>query len=398
MNYSYKSLAALFLFVPLMGMAGAGQNPVDITNSLRIEHDDNVFSTGEGAEQGEVDSLKIIEQIEFLFDVERGPTYYGLAYSPSFVWYEDRPSDDTDFNHQLDASIVHRFNKTSTLTVKDTLRRSEEPELIGDDDVQIRKNNDFFYNSLNASYSTEVVPKQWTVRVDGRYVTLRYDEDDVADFADYDQFSAGIDLENQVGPNTVAAAEIRATTLDYDTDFRDSDSFQIGGNVSQVFSPALQGELRAGYEYRDLNDAFEEESNSPFVDGSLVYYAGRDTQLTLGAAYALEKSPINTFAQQTRLRLYGVANYALSPALSLNLSGSVSEGDFDSDDATSAFDPEVDPVGDESVVQFTIGLSYRLNVRNSLKATYQYTDLDSDVRPGSDFDRTRFSLGWQYNL
>lgn len=393
------ALPALLLALPLfLNAQQAGKNPVDITNSLRVEYDDNVFSTGSGSSTDKVESLVFIEQIEFLFDTEKGPTYFGIAYAPSFHWYEDRPSDDTDFNHQLDASVIHRFTDRSTLTVKDTLRRAEEPELIRDDDVQIRKNNDFLYNSLNASYSTEVVPEKWTARVDGRYVTLRYDEDDVADFADYDQFSAGLDLENQVGPNLVGSGQLRVTTLEYDVDFRDSDSVQIGASLSKIFGPTLQGDLRAGYEYRDLNDAVDDTSHSPFVDGSLIYYAGKETQFTVGAAYALDKSPINTFAQQTRVRVYGVVNHTLSPALRLNASGSVADGDFDTDDATSAFNPEVDTDGNETVVQFTVGLTYKVNVRNSILATYQYTDLDSDVRPASDFDRNRVSLGWQYTL
>jgi hypothetical protein len=43
-------------------------------------------------------------------------------------------------------------------------------------------------------------------------------------------------------------------------------------------------------------------------------------------------------------------------------------------------------------------LNYDLNVRNSLELAWRYTELESDVRPGSDYDRNRYYLGWKYRL
>jgi hypothetical protein len=375
----------------------AGQNPVDISNVFRVEYDDNVFSSNSDSATGKVDSMKLVESIEFLFDTEKGPTYFGIVYAPSVVYFEDRPNDDTDVNHLLDASVIHKFSPTRVLQVKETLRRSDEPELI-EDDVTIRKNNDFFYNSFNASYTTEVMPEKMSLRVDGRYVLLRYDEGDVARASDYDQLTGGVDASYELDPNTSAGGQVRYSVLDYENGLRDSDSVQVGGTVSKIFGPSLQGNARAGYEFRDASNAVETSSDSPYLDGSLVYLPGKNTQLTVGAGYSLDKSPVNTFTQQERFRVYANANYSISPALRLNLSGSISEGSFDASDATTLFDPQVDTDGDESVIQTTVGLTYRVNVRNSLLATYQYTDLDSDVRPGSTFTRNRISLGWQYNL
>lgn len=377
--------------------AQSGRNPVDISNVLRVEHDDNVFSTGEGSDRGKLDSLKVIEQLELLFDTEQGPTYFGVVYAPSFVYYEDRPSDDTDFNHMLDASLIHKFSPKHIFKLKETLRRSEEPELI-QDGVTVRNDNDFLYNSLNASYSMEVVPEKVDLSVNGRYAVLRYDEDDVADASDYDQLTGGLDAQVQLAPNLTGAGQLRYTDLEYENGFRDSEAVQVGVSFSKIFSPGLQGDIRAGYEYRDLPNAREEDADSPYIDGSVVFLPGKNTQVTVGAGYSLDKSRVNTFAQQERVRFYGTANHALTPALGLNVSGSVSEGSYDTDDATSLFDPAVDSDGDESVVQFSFGLTYRINVRNSLLATYQYTELESDVRPDTDFDRNRVSLGWQYNL
>ena len=389
--------AVLCVILPSSLFAQAGQNPVDISNVLRVEYDDNVFSTGTSSATGKTDSMKIVESLELLFDTEQGPTYFGVVYAPSFVYYEDRPGDSSDVNHQLDASLIHKFTPRNVFQIKETLRRSDEPELI-QDDVTVRKNNDFLYNSLNASFSSQVVPEKLNLKLDGRYALLRYDESDVADASDYDQFTGGLDLVHALGPNASAGGQVRFTSLDYESEFRDLEAVQVGTIISNVFSPALQGDLRLGYEYRDASAAVEQTSDSPYVDGSLVFLPVKNTQITVGAGYSKDKSPLNRFAQQERVRVYANANHSLTPALRLTVSGSVSEGTFDTDDATSLFDPDVDTDGNESVVQATVGLTYKVNVRNSILATFQFTELESDVRPESDFDRSRVSLGWQYNL
>jgi hypothetical protein len=395
-----KKLTTILLTVSLSSIpslyAASGRNPVDVSNVVRVEYDDNVFATGTGSSD-KTESFKITEQIELLFDTEKGPTYFGFVYSPSITYFENRPSDDTDINHLFDASLVHKVSPKTVIKMKETLRRSEEPELI-EDGVQFRKNNDFLYNSINANFLTELVPNKMDLQIDGRYVMLRYDEGDVSDASDYDQFSAGLDLIRQVNPNTSAHGQLRYSVLDYDNSFRDSDSLQVGLSASHIFSPAMQGDIRFGIENRTLDDAIEQDATSPYIDGSIVFLPAKSTNLTLGAGYSLDKSAVNTFAQQERLRIYGSVTRKLAPALRLTVSGSYAMGSYDTDDATSLFDPDVDTDGDENTMQFTAGLSYEINVQNSLLATYQYTELESDVRPASDYDRNRISLGWQFNL
>ena len=378
-------------------LAQPNRLPVDITNTLRVEYDDNVFTTGKGSEAGKQDSFKIQNQIEFLLDREQNATYWGLRYAPSFIWYEDRPGDSTDINHQLDFTLSHQFSPLSRLQVRNTLRAAEEPELV-EEDVTIRRRNDFLYNSLNLSYDTQVVPEKTTVRVDGRYAVMRYDDSAVSDIADYDQFVAGLNVIQQLAPNTSGGIEFRYQELSYENDLRDLEAIQVGATLSKIFSPTLQGDLRFGYEYRDADNAAEQTSDSPYVDGSVVFLPAVNTRLTVGAGFSKDQSPLNRFAQQERTRVYTTLAQTLSPATTLYVSGSFSQGSFDRDDATSAFDPDLHTDGDENVVRFSTRLTHRLNVKNSIEAAYQYTELDSDVRPDDDFERNRVSIAWKYSF
>ncbi len=378
-------------------MAEAGRNVVDISNLVRFEYDDNIFNTGPELNTNVLDSYKITEQIELLFDTESGPTSFGFLYSPAFTYYTDRPDDDTDVSHLFDLSAGYVGPNGFSIRVKDTFRRAEEPELVADD-VQFRRNNDFIYNSLNTTIGAVLVPEKVDFLIDGRYAITRYDEDLVGDASDYDQLSGGIELVYTLGPDKQVSGQVNYTTLDYENGFRDSESVQAGLSYVQQVTPTSRIDLRAGYETRDLDDAVEQESDSPYFDASIVTNPAANAVLTLGAAYSLDKSPVNNFAQQERVRFYATGNYSFTPALDLALSGSFSEGTFDESDATSVFDPTVDEAGEETVIQVSASLTFKVNIRNSIVATYQFTELESDVRPESDYDRNRYSIGWQYDL
>ncbi len=397
MNYQMITTALLAAISTTWVSAQNQRLPVDITNTLRIEYDDNVFTTGTGSSASKVDSFKIVNALEFLVDTRQDANYLGVRYAPSIAWYEDRPGDSTDINHVLDLIASRRFSPISFFQFRNSFRYAQEPELM-DNDVTLRRRNDYYYNSANASFERQLVPDRTTLRLDGRYVLLRYEDSDVGDFSDYDRFVLGSDLVYRVAPNTDAGGQIRYQSVQYENELRDVDSVQIGLVLNRIFNPKWHGDFRAGIEFRDADNALEQSSEAPYVEGSFVFLPVERTRISVGAGYSQDLSPINRFAQQTRTRVFGRVTHPLTAATVLNADIAYAMGNFDLDDSTSAFDPEVHTDGDETALQFAVRLSHRINVRNSVEAIFQYTDLDSDVRPNEDFDRTRVSLGWKYSL
>lgn len=387
------SLSSLALLASSWLFAQPGSSPVAVNNSVRVQWDDNVFTTREDQQE----SFKFINELELILDHEQNATYYGIRYAPSFIWYDDRPGDSTDINHQLDLSLRHRFTPLTSASFRNTLRYSQEPELV-DGDVTVRRRNDFLYNSFNAAGETHLVPERTVLRVNARYAVMRYDESSVADDADYDQVTFGADIAQRLAPNTEGGLQVRYTVLDYENDFRDVDALQVGANFSRIFSPVLQGDLRFGLEYRDADNAIEQTSTTPYVEGNVVLLPVANTRMTLGASYALDKSATNRFAQQERTRLFGTLSHDITPGLRFALNASYSMGNYDMDDATSFFNPETDRDGDENILQFSARLTYRIDVRHSVEASYQFTELDSDVRPNDEFERNRFTVGWKFSF
>lgn len=373
---------------PVAGLASETQLPVDIFNRLRIEFDDNVGS----AASGEQDSMKIIEELELLLDTEFNATYLGVRYSPSFVYYDDREGDDNDLHHQLDFIVDHRISPTTTIRFKDTLRQTENPEVITDGTV-VRNQNDFLYNSANLTVD-HVISEKTTLRADGRYAFVAYEDDAVADISDYELAVAGLGVEQQLNPNTRVGVQTRYADYSFEDGVRDVESIQLGANASHVFSPTLQGNVRAGVESRDADAARESESEFPYVEGSIVVVPSKDTRVTVGAGYSKDRSPSTLFTGQERLKLHASVTQSLTPALRLTLSGAYVDGSFDADDATR------DDVsgGDETTTRLGATVSYQLNLSNWIEAAWQYVDLESDVRPGADYERNRLSLGWKAKL
>ncbi|MEX2606231.1 MAG: outer membrane beta-barrel protein, partial [Kiritimatiellia bacterium] len=282
--------------------ATAQELPFQVFNFLKVEYDDNVFTTGDGAGVDAQESFKIVEQIEFLLDSQQGNTYYGVRYSPSLVWFEDRPGDSSDVNHQLDLILNQDFSPRTSLNLQHILRAAEEPELVADD-VTFRNNNDYIYNSFDAQLLTQVVPNKTSAQVSGRFVDFSYDDDEVAAANDYQEMTAGLDLIQVVQPETTVSGQVRYSEVDYDADFRDFDTTQIGLAASKVFNPKFEAEVRGGVEMHRSDDPIADDLDTPYVSGSLKFLTAQSTRVTLTAGYAQDKSPVVIFSTQEKTTL-----------------------------------------------------------------------------------------------
>lgn len=371
--------------------------PIEVYNFLRLEYDDNIFTTGDGSAAEVQESLVIVEQIEFLLDTQLNNSYFGIRYSPVFKYYEDRPDDDTDLSHQWDFIYNQDFTPRTSFQLKHILRIAEEAELV-QDDVSFRNNNDYMYNSVVGKFITQVVPDKTSLQFSGRYEDFAYDDNAVAEVSDYDNATGGFDVVQNLQPETSLSGQFRYSEIDYETDLRDAETIQAGLALSKMVNPKFQFEVRAGYESHEASDEISQDTDTPYGDLNLSYFPAKGTRMSGTISYKQDKSPVSTFTMQERFIFAGTYSNDLTAGITMNLTGSYSIGEFSTDNATALYDPAVNSDGDEKRISFMASLDYNINVRNSMILSYSYTDLESDVRPASDYDRNRFSLGWKYNL
>jgi hypothetical protein len=374
--------------LPLQAAEEGEDLPIKIINRLRVEYDDNVRE-----EKSDQDSsVNIIEELELIFQATGEKTFFGLRYLPSFVYFTDRDEDDSDFHHQFDASLRHVFSPGLELSLTELLRYSEQPELI-DNDVQVRENNDFLYNSFNAGLSSRLHERA-VLDLEGRHELLSYDDNAVAESNDYDKLSAGLNLNYIVSNLSTLSLEGRYSEADYDDNIRSYSAVQGGLGLNSQIAKGVFTELRGGAEVREYDDADSiEDTEEPYVSAGVTFTPNDATRINIGAGYALAQTPTSRFVAQGRTSVNAGISHDVTGRLTANVSAAYSTGDFEENESVrSVSGPEG---GTEDVARVSARLVYEVSKRNFLEASWQYVDLESEIRPELDYDRNRIALGWK---
>lgn len=358
-----------------------------VKNRLRLEYDDNIYETAQDKEE----SFKVIEEIEFLVNLNLPQTYLGLRYRPSFEYWDNRDPDNEDWFHDIDLVLTHNFTERLSLSIKDTFRVAEQPEAI-DRGTIVRENNDFVYNVADGKLSY-LINRQTRIEAGYRNTLLRYDDEDIANTEDFDINAAGATVRHQLKAGTMLAGDYRYEAIAYEGPDRDSESHYLGAGLEQVFTPNLLGNIRAGYQMKDFSSDEVEDSDDPYADASLTFMPSPKTRLTGGAGYSMFESDVYPFASQDRSVLFLSLAHDLTAKVSLYASGSYQLSEYNADQQIEeAFAED----GDETVWQGSARASYKINRNNWLEIGYNYLDLASDFR--EEFDRNRIDLGWRTQL
>ena len=378
------------------------ESPIHLNNRLRLGYDDNVYQAGEAtAADGstvthdETDSFRIIEELEMLVNLNLQRTYLGLRYRPSFIWYSDRDDDDTDFLHDVDLNFVQKITPALVLSISDTLRASQLPELQ-DENYVVRAKDDNYYNSALATLSYNVRPET-RLDLSGRYILLRYTED-ANENDNYYSAVGGLTLRQQLASRTTLMGDLRYQTVVYDEAEeaynRDANSMFGGLGVEQTFNPKLLGSLRAGVEQRMYDNDAADDNTQPYGELSMTFLPTPATRITTAASYSIYESDIATYLSQNRTYLSLSFAHDFTTKLNFYLSGAYSLNQYEADYAleTGAVD------ADENSFLLSARLAYRINRINWLEVGYQFIKLDSDLVNRESYDRNRFDIGWKIQL
>lgn len=384
------------VFCLLQGVAWGQEaqraKPYQIQNRLRVEYDDNIYQET----QDENDSWKIIEEVILQLNLRGDQSALNLRYRPSYVYWFDREPDKSDLNHDLDVVLNHKFTPRLSLSMVDTLRRGELPELV-DGNILVREKDDFWYNTFNATLGIGVRPSS-RLDVAGRYVLLRYDDDTTADTEDFDLFVGGLTWRQQWLPDTTILLELRGEEIEYEGPDRGSQSLFAGVGIEQMFAPKVVASARGGYQRKEFNKSELGSEESPYGDVALTLLASPTLRITAGAGHSLFETDVYPFANQERSQIFGSVAYDVTAKVALYLTGSYTMGDYD---ASQAVEQNLVKSGDEEYVQASARATYKINRSNWIEAGWQFVDLDSGLETvagdkyRASFQRNRFDLGWK---
>ena len=399
-----KQIRLFIVAASLLALASPAfaESPIHLNNRLRLGYDDNVYQAGEAtASDGsvitheETDSFRIIEEIEALVNLNLQRTYLGLRYRPSFVWYSDRDNDDTDFLHDVDLNFVQKITPALALSISDTLRASQLPELQ-DENFVVRGDDDNYYNSALATLSYNVRPET-RLDLSGRYILLRYTEE-ANENDNYYSAVGGLTLRQQLASRTTLMGDLRYQTVVYDEAEeafnRDANSVFAGLGAEQTFNPKLLGSLRAGVEQRMYDNDAADDNTQPYGELSMTFLPTPATRITGAASYSIYESDVASYLSQNRTYLSLSFAHDFTTKLNFYLSGAYSLNQYEADYALEA--GAVD--ADEKSFLVSARLAYRINRINWLEVGYQFIKLDSDLVNRESYDRNRFDIGWKIQL
>lgn len=398
-------VAGLLFALAGSAWAATAESPIHMNNRLRLGFDDNIYQVDDPSTSGleKKDSLRVIEEIEMLVNLNMERTYLGLRYRPSLIWYQDRDPHSTDVLHDLDLNFTHNFSPSLALSLADTLRAGQLPELQ-DENFIVREEDDNYHNSALATLSYNIRPET-RLDLSGRYITLTYSSDAPAkDNSDYYSLVGGLTLRQQLASRTTVMGDLRYQTLTYneaDADNnRDAATVFAGLGLEQTFSPQIIGSLRAGMENRRYDNGAYDDNTLPYGELSLTFLPTPATRITGAASYTIYEADVERYLSQNRTYLSLSVAHDFTAKLSFYLSGAYSLNAYDADYALEDNDPGTPALGDADEQAYLVSarLAYRLNRINWIEIGWQYVQLDSEVLNRESYVRNRVDIGWKIQL
>jgi hypothetical protein len=404
------AVAVAGLVLQAAGNVRAEGLPFTVSNRLRLEYDDNIRQRAEDKDS----SVKIVEQLQLMTAIDMEQTFLTLRYSPSIVYWFDRSEDSSDIHHEADVSLTHRFSPQLALSLTDTFRYADLPELRADDslDLVLRRDNTYIFNVARGSLAIQPQPAT-TFKVDGAYTILRYDDDFVATRDDYDIMAAGLSMEQVLTAQTSLSLVANMEDTEYKGDLesvvdaegnvidrgagdRGSKTYQVGAGLQHTFTPQALGSFVAGFQTKDFNASNTGSSSMPYATASMTVLPSPRTRLSAGASHSMYEADVYPFSNQERTSLFASIGQDVTAKLDFSLNATYIMGKYDAEETVETV-REIDVIdGDDDAMQVSSRLRYNVARNNYLELGYQYTDIASDVR--DDYSRNRYWVGWQTRL
>jgi len=309
------------------------------------------------------------------------------------IYYFDAPSgvDDVNGQSRVGLNIVHRFSERLRFASQNFVSYELEPD-YSYGYASSRVTGEYFFWQTDNS-----VGFRWSERV-ATYTGLRLSGVNYTNVDNNDRFTWELynQFRYQLSAQTVLTFDYRYGQTDGDGLANDSENQYVLLGAEHRFSPNIIGIIRAGAQFRDVDNGGNE--TSPYVEFALNSQLTEAFRLRSYARYGIEDYDTVQFIaglpveySDRRTLRFGISGeYVFNPIVSMfggidYIPTQYRDGRFTTTGASAAD-------ADEDIVNAYIGLSYRINEILTASASYNYSNSSSDF-PDRDYDRNRISLG-----
>ena len=349
------------------GIAGIiSRKPFILTLSVRQGYDSNVFTTSNDPIGSWYTNWAA--GIAYAFGGSRLQLKTNLGAGVSY--YYTRPGDKTDLNGTWTFSATYLATPRLTLSANTTTAYLSQPDLtiVGGSD---RQNGDYFYSntSIAATY-------QWTELISTvtsyNFTAFYYVDQDLNENQGRVDQTVSQSVRWLWKPKTTLIAEYRINPVTYfDADLNQLSNFFLVG-FDQVFNPRFFWNVRVGAQVNFNNNPVDGESVyvGPYLESTLTYAVAKATSVSWNMRYGTEASGLDDVTQRQTFRTGLVLNHAFTPRIAATFAMNYQCNYYDQADVIPSFT--------ENIVDFSAGLTYKINRWVSLQAGYQFT---IDVAP-----------------
>lgn len=411
------------------------QKPVSLAVRLGVNYTDNRDSIEDGALRAGVPMKKedqwsfyIGPTIAFHHEVEDS-IKFNAYYSPVYHWYDNcRPgSEKSKLEHTLRADLDLMLSPITELKIGERFWFSGQKDYFYGSDYNYdptrpnRLGNDYYVNRVNASIKQSLSEGGDYVKVSGRWRIKRYDDDEIADSSDEDEYGARVDLMRVHSKHLTYGLFADYTSWDRCTDSSKYQGMELDLGVDYVTFGAQAawdfygngdtylygsfGWTRAYYEADDMDD-----QDSPAGQLELRLFQTKPTQVLAGVRYGRDFSDIYPFSSQLDLAGYVALTQYVGDDRDLwfNASLELRNRQYDVDDD---LDPTAYRYGyveqmkaanggkteyDRDSVYVRLAAHYKLTDWLVGGAFYSYEKIDSDVGTSYDENVCGFSATLKY--
>jgi len=373
---------------PGLGAIGGifARKPFILTLAVREGYDSNVFTTPRNPTGSWYTNWAA--GISYAFGGSRLQLNANLG--GGLTYYYTRPGDKVDFNGYLGLGATYLATPRLTLGFVTRTAYLSQPDLtiVGGTD---RRNGDYFYtnSTVSASYQwTEV----FSTVTSYNFTAFYYVEQELNDNQGRIEQTVAQSARWLWKPKTTLVAEYRINPVTYyDADLNQLCHYFLLG-FDQVFNPRFFWNVRVGAQVNFNHNPVDGDSTyvGPYGESTLTYAVRKSTTLSWNLRYGTEASGLYNVTQRQTFRTGLVLNHAFTPRIAGTFAMNYQCNYYDQARVISSFT--------ENIVDFSVGLTFRVNRMVSLQAGYQFT---IDVAPdytGREYNRNIVFAGANFTF
>lgn len=368
--------------------------PIKWSVGASLIYDDNV-TPGRGPEQDSVATNAFVGASWISVTPQTSIDVFARL---GLIYYLDHPTglDDVNSQSRLGLNVTHRFSERLRFVSRNFVSYELEPDYT-QGYANTREAGEYFYWQTNNS-----VGFRWTERF-GTYTGFTISGVNYGESNDNDRLTWGFNnqFRYQLSPQTVLTADYRYNDISASGLGRDStNQFGLIG-VEHRFSPNTIGILRVGVQHRSVDGGTD--NTQPSLEMALNSRINDQFSVRVFTRYSMEpydtvrlakSGQIVEYDERQTLRIGISASYILSPKMSFNAGIDYVPATYDNGvrlDTLGGAD-DFPSTADDSLINATLGLSYRFTDFIFGTLSYTHSDSSSDLA-GRDFNRNRISVG-----